>query len=165
MHVRQALYHRAPALAGLELNLNIAQAGFEPESFVCLFYSWVSLYSPGCPETCSVDQASLKTERPACLYLLRAEECATTTQLLESVFAFRGAGLTGLLHHTWLTGFFQPELAKGVCSAAASKSPEELGPRMVVLLALVLLGTRRARPPNTRGFPQCPPFLIPRSRN
>lgn len=71
---------------------------------------------------------------------------------LECVFNLRGARLTGL--PTALGKFFQPELAKGACCAAALKSPEGLGPRVEVPLGLVLLGTMGTMPPNTRGFLQ-----------
>jgi hypothetical protein len=54
-------------------------------SFVCLFVCFrdrVSLYSPGCPGTHSVDQADL-TQKSTCLCL-------------------PSAGIKGVRHHTWL---------------------------------------------------------------
>jgi hypothetical protein len=52
--------------------------------FVCLFFrDRVSLYSPGCPRTHSVDQAGLKLRNPpaSASWVLGLKTCATNTQL------------------------------------------------------------------------------------
>jgi hypothetical protein len=52
--------------------------------FFCFFSSGrVSLYSPGCPETHSVDQAGLKLRNPpaSASQVLGLKECATTARL------------------------------------------------------------------------------------
>jgi hypothetical protein len=51
--------------------------------FVFVFRDRVSLYSPGCPGTHSVDQAGLELRNPpaSASRVLGLKECATTSQL------------------------------------------------------------------------------------
>jgi hypothetical protein len=46
--------------------------------FVCVFQDRVSLYSPGCPETHTVDHAGLKLRDPASAFQMLGLMCATT---------------------------------------------------------------------------------------
>jgi hypothetical protein len=50
--------------------------------FIYLFRDWVSLYSPGCPGTHSVDQAGLKLRNPptSASQVLGLKVCTTTAQ-------------------------------------------------------------------------------------
>jgi hypothetical protein len=74
--------------------------------FVCFFQDRVSLYSPGCPGTHSVDQAGLEFRNlPASAsQVLGLKACATTAQL-DSVFLMHKitkkssvSGQAGVMH-------------------------------------------------------------------
>jgi hypothetical protein len=78
---------------------------------VCLFGDRVSLCSPGCPGTHSVDQADLKLRNPpaATSQALGLKACATTARLLK-LFLMYLFNLMGVLpeymhvYHVWSCG-------------------------------------------------------------
>jgi hypothetical protein len=79
-----------------------------------LFFRYrVSLYSPGCPGTHFVDQASLELRNPpaSASRVLRLKACTTMPDFfLISMYLFicvavlpaRSAGIKGVRHHAWL---------------------------------------------------------------
>jgi hypothetical protein len=78
-------------LLGFELRTS-GRAVSAPEYFVCLFCfvfrDRVSLCSPGCPGTHSVDQAGLKLRNPpaSASQMLGLEACATTSTAFGTFF-------------------------------------------------------------------------------
>jgi hypothetical protein len=65
--------------------VNLTFTELLPYIFVCLFVDRISLYSPGCPGTHSVDQAGLELRNPpaSASRVLGLKVCTTTTAWLS----------------------------------------------------------------------------------
>jgi hypothetical protein len=86
--------------------------------FILVFQDRVSLYSPGCPGTHSVDQAGLELRNPtaSASRVLGLKACATTARqaLLVLTLGVIGISYTMLLAEPWLTGtIFLPIILLG----------------------------------------------------